>query len=342
MVSTMQAWRVEKITATGALQRRKIDVPQPAPDQHLVKVEAAGVAFGDTLIVRGKYQIKPALPFTPGSDVVGRIVGGDADGRRIVSSTSRRGGFAEYALVPRSETVAIGEDTSAGTALSLCSNFPTSMYALRHAAKLQAGETLLVHAAAGGVGSAALLVGKRIGARVIATAGGPEKVGICRELGAHDVIDYRTGNWVEAVRALAPNGVDVIYDPVGGETGAQSLRVLAVNARYLVIGFAGGALTQLPANRLLLRNASAVGVLWSEVRKHDPALSAALTAEIHDAFRDGSLRPPAGRAYAFDELPLALAALEGRNTIGKVWIEMPAKRRCDEHDRWSEGHRHST
>jgi NADPH2:quinone reductase len=323
----MQAWRVEEISEAGTLVRRQIDVPVPAADQHLLKVEAAGVAFGDTLIVRGKYQVKPPLPFTPGSDVIGRIVGADgdpADGLRVASSTSRQGGFAEYVLAPKSEVVAIGEDTPAGVALALRSNFPTSLYALRHAARLQAGETLLVHAAAGGVGSAALLLGKRAGARVIATAGGAEKLQVCREQGADAVVDYRAGDWVEAVRALAPQGVDVVYDPVGGETGAQSLRVLAFGARYLVIGFAGGTLTQLPANRLLLHNASAVGVLWGEMRKRDPALSAALTDEIYGAFRDGSLRPPPGRGYAFDALPQALAALEGRATVGKVWIDAPA------------------
>ena len=320
----MQAWRVEEISEAGTLVQRQIDMPVPAADQYLLKVEAAGVAFGDTLIVRGKYQVKPPLPFTPGSDVVGRIVGGDADGQRVASSTSRQGGFAEYVLVPKSEIVAIGEDTPAGVALALRSNFPTSLYALRHAGRLQAGETLLVHAAAGGVGSAALLLGKRAGARVIATAGGAEKLQRCRELGADAVVDYRAGDWVEAVRALAPQGVNVVYDPVGGETGAQSLRVLAFGARYLVIGFAGGTLTQLPANRLLLHNASAVGVLWGEMRKRDPALSAALTAEIYGAFRDGSLRPPPGRGYAFDQLPQALAALEGRATVGKVWIDAPA------------------
>ena len=323
----MQAWRVERITEPPTLVRREVEVPVPAADQHLVKVEAAGVAFGDTLIVRGQYQVKPPLPFTPGSDVVGRIVGGELDGQRdgqrVASSTARQGGFAQYVLVPRHEVEAIGDDTPAGAALALRSNFPTSLYALRHAAKLQRGETLLVHAAAGGVGSAALLLGKRIGARVIATAGGPDKAQVCRELGADEVVDYLSGDWVSAVRALAPQGVDVVYDPVGGETGAQSLRVLAFGARYLVIGFAGGALTQLPANRLLLHNASAVGVLWGEVRKRDPALSAALTAEIYDAFRDGSLHPPPGRGYGFDELPQALAALETRHTVGKVWITMP-------------------
>ncbi len=320
----MRAWRVEALSDEGLMQAREVPLPQPGPDEHLLRVQAAGVAFGDTLIVRGQYQVKPPLPFTPGSDVVGHIVGDDTlAGTRVASSTSRQGGFAEYVLVPRSEVVPIAQDMPAGVALALRSNFPTSLYALRHAARLQPGETLLVHAAAGGVGSAALLLGKQMGARVIACAGGAAKAGLCRELGADAVVDVQAGDWVPTLRALAPQGVDVVYDPVGGETGVQSLRCLAFGARYLVIGFAGGALTQLPANRLLLHNASAVGVLWGEVRRRDPALSAALTQEVYDRWRAGGLKLPPGRAYAFDEAPQALLALRQRQTVGKVWITMP-------------------
>lgn len=275
---TMHAWRVEALDDAGTMHRREIALPVPAADEHLLRVEAAGVAFGDTLIVRGRYQVKPALPFTPGSDVVGRVVGDDPlAGTRVASSTSRQGGFAEYVRVPRHEVVAIGDDMPAGAALALRSNFPISLYALRHAAALKAGDTVLVHAAAGGVGSAALLLGKRMGARVIATA-------------------------------------------------AQSLRCLAYGARYLVIGFAGGTLTPLPANRLLLHNGSAIGVLWGEVRKRDPALSAGLTHEIFAAWHAGELPLPPGRPFAFDEAPLALAALAGRESIGKLWLDLQAVR----------------
>ena len=324
---TMHAWRVEALDDAGTMHRREIALPVPTADEHLLRVEAAGVAFGDTLIVRGRYQVKPALPFTPGSDVVGRIVGEDAlAGTRVASSTSLQGGFAEYVRVPRREVVAIGDDMPAGAALALRSNFPTSLYALRHAAALKAGETLLVHAAAGGVGSAALLLGKRMGARVIATAGGAAKVAACEAMGADLAIDSRAGDWVNAVRPAAPDGVDVVYDPVGGITGAQSLRCLAYGARYLVIGFAGGTLTPLPANRLLLHNASAIGVLWGEVRKRDPALSAGLTHEIFAAWRAGELPLPPGRAFAFDQAPEALAALAGRESIGKVWLDLQAVR----------------
>lgn len=323
--ATMRAWRVEQITESGEMQQRDIDVPVPGPDQYLVRVEAAGLAFGDTLIVRGNYQVKPPLPFTPGSEVVGTIAQGEGGplpiGTRIASSC-RQGGFADYALVPRSEAVALEVGVLAGAALALRSNFPTSLYALRHAAKLQPGETLLVHAAAGGVGSAAVQLGKLMGARVIATAGGPHKLQACRDAGADEVVDYSADDWVDIVKRLAPGGVDVIYDPVGGETGVQSLRCLAFGARYLVIGFAGGTLTQLPANRLLLHNASAVGVLWGEVRKRDLAFAAQLTKDVYDWYHAGRLKLLPGQGYPFEQVREALAALEGRTSVGKVWLQV--------------------
>lgn len=322
--ATMQAWRVEEITDAGAMVRRRIPVPQPAADQYLVRVEASGLAFGDTLIVRGKYQVKPPLPFTPGSELVGTIVAGDggplAIGTRIASS-SRQGGFAEYTVVPRGEAVALPEGLSAGAALALRSNYPTSLYALREVARLQPGETLLVHAGAGGVGSAAVALGRWLGARVIATAGGVAKGAACRAAGADAAVDYKDGDWVAAVKALAPQGVDVVYDPVGGEVGAQSLRCLAYGARYLVIGFAGGTLTALPANRLLLHNATAHGVLWGEVRKRDLALAARLTRDVYDAFGQGRLAVLPGQGYDFARAPEALAALEGRDSVGKLWLQ---------------------
>jgi len=326
IAQTMRAWRVEAITERGEMHPREVEVPKPGPDQYLVRVEAAGIAFGDTLIVRGKYQVKPPLPFTPGSEVVGTLVAGEGGdipvGTRIASS-SRQGGFAQYALVPRSEAIAIPEGLDAGDALALRSNYPTSLYALRHAGRLQAGETLLVHAAAGGVGSAALQLGKLMGARVIATAGSAQKVRACREAGADAAVDYSDPDWVEAFRKVAPQGADVVYDPVGGEAGAQSLRCLAYGARYLVIGFAGGTLTQLPANRLLLHNASAVGVLWGEVRKRDLALAAQLTREVYGWHAEGRLRLMPSQPFPFDSAREALAALEGRATVGKTWLRVP-------------------
>lgn len=194
----MRAWRVEEISDAGTIIQREMPIPQPGPDQYLVRVEASGLAFGDTLIVRGQYQVKPPLPFTPGSEVVGTIVqgygGSLAVGARIASS-SRQGGFADYALVPRSEAVALPEGLAAGSALALRSNYPTSLYALREVARLRPGETVLVHAAAGGVGSAAVALAKWMGARVLATAGGAGKVAAAGALGTDEVLDYRDDTW---------------------------------------------------------------------------------------------------------------------------------------------------
>lgn len=322
----MRAWRVHEITEPGDMQLCELEVPQPGPGEYLVRVEAAGLAFGDTLMVRGRYQVKPPLPFTPGCEVVGTVVAGEGElpvGTRIASA-SRQGGFAAFALVPQHEAVVLPTGLDGGDALALRANHPTSLYALRIAGRLQPGETLLVHAAAGGVGSAAVQWGKALGARVIACAGTAAKVRACVEAGADAALDYAQPNWLDSLRQLAPEGVDVVFDPVGGEVGAQSLRALAFGARYLVVGFAGGALTALPANRLLLHNASAVGVLWGEVRRRDPALAARLTREVFDGHARGRLRLMPGQAFEFAQAREALSALANRATVGKAWLRPPA------------------
>ncbi|MDB5818201.1 MAG: alcohol dehydrogenase [Rhizobacter sp.] len=317
--STMKAWRVETITVAGELHLRDVPLPVPVGDQVLVKVEVAGLNFLDTLVVKGQYQAKPALPFTPGVEVVGAIASGPRAGERVACST-KFGGFAEYVAVAESDVVPLAAGFPAGAALALRGNYPTSLYALRESGHLQAGETLLVHAGAGGVGSAAVQLGKLLGARVIATASSAVKLAACRELGADEVVDYSDSGWVDKVKQMAPEGVDMVYDPVGGEIGTQSLRCLAFNARYLIVGFAGGTLTQLAANRLLLRNASAIGVLWGAVRNREPLLASRLTEEIYGWNREGRLTPLAPSEFAFAQAPEALLALEGRRTAGKVLL----------------------
>ncbi|MGI4815713.1 MAG: NADPH:quinone oxidoreductase family protein [Janthinobacterium lividum] len=321
----MKAWVVERITEEGELKLLDVPTPVPSSDQYLVRVEAAGLNFLDTLVPRGRYQTKPALPFTPGMEVAGRIVGGDPaglrDGTRVVCSV-HFGGFAEYALVPRGGAIPIGDEMPMEAALALRGNYPTSLYALRNVAQLKAGETLLVHAGAGGVGSAAVRLGKLMGARVIATAGGPHKVAACKAIGADEALDYNSGDWLATVREMVPGGVDVIYDPVGGEVGVRSMRCLAWGARYLVIGFAGGTLTQLPANRLLLQGASAIGVLWGEMRKRDPQLADNLTNDVFNWYREGKLTNLATESHAFEDAPQALHALEARKSTGKVLLKI--------------------
>jgi NADPH:quinone reductase len=325
----MKAWVVAQIADPPLLKLVDMPVPTAAADQYLVRVQTAGLNFLDTLVVKGRYQAKPSLPFTPGVEVVGTIVGepgvaGLAAGTRVAgaSPNGHFGGFAQYALVARSDCVSIDATMPAGAALAMRGNYPTSLYALRNAAHLAAGETLLVHAGAGGVGSAAIQLGKVLGARVIATAGSADKLQTCRALGADKVLDYSTPAWLDAVRRLAPNGVDVIYDPVGGEVGVTSMRCLAFGARYLVIGFASAGLTALPANRLLLANACAIGVLWGEVRRRDPQLSARLTQEIFDWYRDRRFTQLPVCSFPFAQAPAALAALEGRKTVGKVVLTL--------------------
>ena len=320
----MKAWLVEAISDPPQMRLADVPMPEPSADHYLVKVEATGLNFLDTLVVKGKYQAKPALPFSPGVEVVGSIVA-PADGPLPVGTrvagalpSGRFGGFAEYALVSKADAVALEASIPAGAALAMRGNYPTSLYSLREAGRLAAGETLLVHAGAGGVGSAAIQIGKVMGARVIATAGSADKLQRCREMGADEALDYSTPAWVDAVRQLAPKGVDVVYDPVGGEFGINSLRCLAFGARYLVIGFASGGLTALPANRLLLANASAIGVLWGEVRRRDPALSARLTEEIFGWYREGRFAELPGSPFPFEQAPAAVAALETRKTVGKV------------------------
>lgn len=318
----MKAWLVETITEHG--QMRLADVPEPvaAPGQYVIEVEAAGLNFLDALMLRGKYQVKPPLPFTPGVEAVGRIVAtNDAPlpvGARIVASL--QGAYAERAVVAAAASAQIPDDVPAADAVSLFGIvYATSWHALHNRAALRAGETVLVHAAAGGVGSAAVQLAVAAGARVIATAGGPGKVAAALQLGAESAIDYGTTDWVEAVRGFTGGrGADVIYDPVGGEVGERSLRCLAWHGRYLVVGFAAGPIPSLAANRLLLKEASAMGVYWGGAAAADPALAPRVRTEVLALYRAGKLKPLIGGRYPLEQADAALTALAGRGSVGKV------------------------
>ena len=318
----MRAWQVEQL---GAMQLVELADPTAGPGAYVVQVDAAGVNFSDILMIGGRYQRKLPLPFTPGVEIAGTILtaGEGAPlpaGQRIIASLPS-GGFAERALVPADAARPIADDVPSAAALVLLGiNYPTSYHALHGRAAIQRGESVLIHAAAGGVGSAAVQIAVAAGCRVIATAGSDEKRETCRVLGAELVIDYAEANWVDRLRASFPNGVDVIYDPVGGVVGEQSLRALAWRGRYLVIGFAGGPITALAANRLLLKESSALGVFWGETKTREPEVAERIGREIVTLFRAGRLDPLIGGRFPLDGAQAALDELGARRTVGKILI----------------------
>jgi NADPH2:quinone reductase len=318
----MRAWVVEQL---GEMMLGEQADPAAEAGAYVVQVDAAGVNFSDILMIRGKYQRKPPLPFTPGVEIAGTILqAGEgatlAPGQRIFAFVPS-GGFAERASIPSEVALPIPDDVPSQAALVLLGiNYPTSYHALHGRAAIQAGETVLIHAAAGGVGSAAVQIAVAAGCRVIATAGSAEKLETCRGLGAELVIDYSAGDWVDILRKSFPDGVDVVYDPVGGTVGEQSLRALAWRGRYLVIGFAGGPITALAANRLLLKEATALGVFWGETRSREPETAARVGQDVLALYRAGKLDPLIGGRFALDRAQDALDALGARRTVGKILI----------------------
>ena len=323
----MKAWLVEAITADGHMRLAEVADPVAGPGQYVIAVEAAGLNFLDSLMLRGRYQTKPPLPFTPGVEAVGRIVSAGEGaplplGTRVAASG--QGSYAEQMLVSANAADAIPEEIPAGEAVSLFGVvYGTAWHALHNRAALQPGETVLVHAAAGGVGSATVQLAVAQGCRVLATAGGPQKVAVARDLGAELAIDYTAEDWVEAVRNhTGGRGADVIFDPVGGEIGEKSLRCLAWHGRYLVVGFASGPIPNLAANRLLLKEASAMGVFWGAANANDPALRPRIHAALSALYRDGKIKPLVHGEYGLDDAEAAVASLAGRGSVGKVVLKI--------------------
>ena len=318
----MRCCVVEQITEAGEMIWVERPDPVPGQDELLVRVKAAGVNFADTLMARGRYQRKPETPFTPGIEVAGEIVASGAGGeqRGLVCANIPTGGFAELALVPERAATAIPDDVPFDVALALLGvNYPTAYYALHHRAQIRPGETVLVHAGAGGVGSAAVQTALAHGSRVIAAAGSQEKLAVCRELGAETVVSYQSADWEKVVRAATGGaGVDVIFDPVGGRIGVDSLRCLAWRGRLLTVGFASGSIPELPSNRLLLKEGSALGVFWGEAAKRDPALLREVHAALLTLYRAKQVAQLIGARFALANAPSALAALRARKSVGKI------------------------
>jgi NADPH2:quinone reductase len=283
----------------------------------LVKVRAAALNFPDVLMAMGMYQEKPPLPYIPGVELCGEVVG---TGQRVIGSPSGGpGAFAEYALMDADATWPAPEDLSDEKAASLFLTYQTGYVGLHRRANLQAGEWLLVHAGAGGVGTAAIQLGKAAGAKVIATAGGARKIQVCKDLGADHVIDYTTEDFVPIVKDVTDgHGADVIYDPVGGDVFDKSRKCIAFEGRIVVVGFTSGRIPEAPANHLLVKNYSVVGLHWGLYRKMDPPRIGLVHEELTRLVEEGHVDPLVGEVLPLDQAPQALAKLADRSTVGKV------------------------
>lgn len=307
------------------------DVPSPkaGKGQVVIRVEACGVNFPDTLIIEGKYQFKPPLPFSPGGEVSGTVieVGEGAGhlhvGDRVFSMTIH-GGFAEEVVAGAATTMPIPEGPmDSVTAASTMYTYGTSYHALKDRANLQPGETLLVLGAAGGVGLAAVQLGVLMGARVIAAASNDEKLAVCRAMGAAETINYTTENLRDRLRELTGGaGVDVVYDPVGDRYAEPAIRSLAWRGRYLVVGFAGGDIPSIPLNLALLKGASIVGVFWGAFAQREPKTSGQNFSQILAWIASGQLKQHIYKLYSLAEAPNALCDLMERRVVGKAVIKL--------------------
>jgi NADPH2:quinone reductase len=306
------------------MQYAEVADPTPGPGQVLIDVKAIGCNFPDILIVQGKYQMKPPLPFSPGHEVAGIALAVGAGVTRVhqgqrVFAMIELGAYAERAVADDTRVFAIPDTMSYEEAAAFALVNQTSYSALVHRAQMQPGEWLLVHAAAGGVGLAAVQIGKALGARVIATAGTAAKLEIARQSGADVLVDYRTEDWVERVKRVTDgHGADVIYDPVGGDVFDGSSKCIAFEGRLLVVGFAGGRIPSIAANRILLKNMSVVGVHWGMYQTLGSPLVDQWMSALLTMYGKGQVWPVIYKTYPLAEAARALAAIASRESYGKV------------------------
>lgn len=319
----MRAVVCRALTGIDGLALEELPDPgHPGPRQVRIRIAAAGLNYADLLVTAGKYQVKHAPPFVPGFECSGIVeaVGPEVADHQVgdhVMAIPEAGGFAENAIVPADAVYPAPKGLDEAEAAGFPIAYGTSYLALVEQAKLRGGETLLVHGAAGGVGLTAVEIGKALGARVIATAGGPDKCAIAKAHGADHVIDYKSEDIRDRVRALA-GGVDVVYDPVGGSAFEASLRVVNWNARILIIGFAGGPVPQVPANILLVKNVAAMGFYFGSWRLHRPEAVRQAFRSLDDMVRAGQLKPLISHRLPLPEFRKALELIQGRRSTGKV------------------------
>lgn len=326
----MRAWRVHELGEPAeVLQLDEVDDLRPSPGRVVLDVEAASLNFSDVLLCRGGYQVKPSLPFTPGAEAAGTVAAvgeGVTDlelGQRVLATPEvGHGAFSEQTLASAADVFPIPGSMAFAVAASMHVTYQTAFVALRRRAAIRPGEVLLVHAGAGGAGSAAIQLGRAAGARVFATAGGVEKVEVCRRLGAELAVDYRVEDFVDIVKeATGGRGADVIYDPVGGDVFDRSRRCIASEGRILVIGFTGGRFAEAPTNHVLVKNYSVVGVHWGLYRERAPEYVREVHERLCRLHEQGAIDPLISDRVAFEEIPTALTRLAGRGTWGKIVYE---------------------
>jgi len=325
MERVMRALLCRSVGSIGNLEVADVASPSLGPRQIRIGVRASGINFPDILMVEGKYQVKPELPFIPGLEVAGVVLECAAGvehvraGDRVLAFARRGGGHAEEVVVPGAIVTAIPDAMDFVTAAAFPVAYGTAHVALTHRGHLGAGETLLVLGAAGGVGLAAIEVGKLLGARVIAAASGPGKLAIARQHGADETINYTVGDLRDRVRSLTDGkGVDVVFDPVGGEAFKQSVRCIGWEGRILVIGFASGEIPQVATNMILVKNFSVTGVVFGEHSSRFPDDTRQRLAKLLEAYADGRLRPAVMRTYPLSDAREALNEMSNRRVAGKL------------------------
>ena len=320
----MHAWLCENPVGVDALNWTEIPTPTPKAGEVLIEIKAASLNFPDLLIVQNKYQMKPALPFVPGSEYAG-IVQAVGEGVKhpqvgqAVACLSGTGGFGSHTLAPAALCMPLPPGFPMVDAAAFIMIYATSYHALIDRAALKAGETVLVLGAAGGVGTSAIQIAKAAGARVIAAASTDEKCALCKSIGADETINYSTANLRETLKTMTGGkGPDVIYDPVGGDFAEPAFRSIAWRGRYLVVGFAAGPIPALPFNLALLKGASIVGVFWGDFSKREPQANAAMMAKLAQWYGQGKIKPVIDRSMPMAELKAAYAHMGSRGVMGKL------------------------
>jgi NADPH2:quinone reductase len=328
----MRAWLVNELADPQQALSLE-EVPKPAIEEGhiLIRTKAASLNFFDILLCQGKYQENPPLPFTPGAEIAGTVESvGKGSAYNVGQTVLARpklpsGGLAEWVSVPESSVFNVPDSMSFEEAAAMFITYQTAYYALHERGNIKANEVLLVHAGSGGVGSAAIQLGKATGARIIATAGGPEKVKICKDLGADIAIDYLSEDFVDIVKKETNGrGADIIFDPVGSHVFDRSRKCIAFAGRLLVIGFAGGRIPEAPANHVLIKNYSVVGVHWGYFARLHADEMADIHKKLCSLYEQGKIKPLIYKQFPFEEAPHALTLLGDRKTYGKLVVNVEA------------------